>query len=137
VDIDLSFKNKKKPTEGSILISDPFLDEDFFRRSIVLLCSHSDEEGSIGLVLNNYLEIDLHEVEHTFPDIQARISIGGPVDTEHLFFIHSFGDAVNGATKISGNLFFGGDFEELKYRTQRGSSFLFRILWMVTRTISR
>lgn len=112
--IDLSFKNKKQPTPGSVLISDPFLNEDFFRRSVVLICNHDNEEGSFGLVLNNYLKLDLHELEPSFPDIQAKISIGGPVDTEHLFFIHSYGDSISGSTKITKELYFGGDFDELK-----------------------
>lgn len=114
--LDLSFTNKKDPESGSVLISDPFLNEDFFRRSVILLCNHDLEEGSFGLVLNNYLNIDLHELESTFPDIKARISVGGPVDTEHLFFIHSFGEKVEGATKIVDGLYFGGDFDSLKLK---------------------
>ena len=112
--IDLSFKNTQEPESGTVLISDPFLDEDFFRRSVILLCNHDEEEGSFGLVLNNYLKIDLHELEETFPDIQARISVGGPVDTEHLFFIHAFGDKIDGSSPIRKGLSFGGDFEQLK-----------------------
>ena len=111
--LDLSFQNKKQPKAGSVLISDPFLDEDFFRRSVILLCNH-DQEGSFGLVLNNYLTIDLHELEESFPDIQARISVGGPVDTEHLFFIHMYGEQIDSSTLISGKMYFGGDFEQLK-----------------------
>lgn len=114
--LDLSFTNKKDPESGSVLISDPFLNEDFFRRSVILICNHDQEEGSFGLVLNNYLNIDLHELESTFPDIKARISVGGPVDTEHLFFIHSFGEKVEGATKIVDGLYFGGDFDSLKLK---------------------
>ena len=110
--IDLSFKNKRAPKIGTVLISDPFLDEDFFRRSVVLLCNHN-KDGSFGLVLNNYLNVDLHELEDSFPDIKARISVGGPVDTEHLFFIHSYGTQIEGSTPILDELYFGGDYEKL------------------------
>lgn len=112
--IDIAFKNTKQPKCGSLLISDPFLDEDYFRRSVVLVCSHTEEEGSFGLVLNNYVKIDLHELEKSFPDINARVSIGGPIDTEFLFFIHTYGDLVSEATQIKGNLYFGGNFNELR-----------------------
>jgi putative transcriptional regulator len=111
--IDLSFKNTKEPKSGHLLISDPFLDEDFFRRSVILLCDHS-EEGTFGFVLNNYLEVDLHEVDQEFPDIQARISVGGPVETESLFFIHGFGDAIEGSLPITDDLFYGGTYEQIK-----------------------
>lgn len=111
--LDLSFKNSNKPTVGSVLISDPFLDEDYFRRSVVLICDHNDE-GTFGFVLNNYLDIDLHEVDSDFPDIQARISVGGPVETQSLFFIHSFGKEIEGAVAINNSLFFGGDYEQVQ-----------------------
>jgi putative transcriptional regulator len=111
--IDLAFKNNKKPKIGNVLISDPFLDEDFFRRSVVLLCDHNSE-GSFGFVLNNYLDIDLHEVDSSFPDIKARISVGGPVETQDLFFIHTFGDEIEGGIPINGELSFGGDFEQIQ-----------------------
>jgi putative transcriptional regulator len=111
--LDLSFKNSNKPTVGSVLISDPFLDEEYFRRSVVLICDHNDE-GTFGFVLNNYLDIDLHEVDSDFPDIQARISVGGPVETQSLFFIHSLGKEIEGAVAINDTLFFGGDYEQVQ-----------------------
>lgn len=113
MNIDLAFKNKRSPVSGCILISDPFLDEDYFRRSVILLCNHDKEDGSFGLVLNNYIELDLHEIDQKFPAINARISLGGPVDREHLFYIHAFGDRIKGSTYIDNDLYFGGDFEQL------------------------
>ena len=111
--LDLSFKNSNKPTVGSVLISDPFLDEDYFRRSVILICDHNDE-GTFGFVLNNYLDIDLHEVDNEFPDIQARISVGGPVETQSLFFIHTFGKEIEGAVAINDTIYFGGDYEQVQ-----------------------
>lgn len=111
--LDLSFKNSKNPKSGSILISDPFLDEDYFRRSVILLCDHNDE-GSFGFVLNNYLDVDLHNLDATFPDIKAKISVGGPVETQSLFFIHTFGEEVEGSSQIHGKLYFGGDYESIQ-----------------------
>ena len=111
--LDISFKSNLKPKTGTVLISDPFLDEDYFRRSVILICDHNDE-GTFGFVLNNYLDIDLHEVDQDFPDINARISVGGPVETQSLFFIHSFGEEVEGSVVISDDLYFGGDYEKIQ-----------------------
>lgn len=110
--IDLSFKNSKRPKVGSILISDPFLDEDFFRRSVILICDHT-EEGTFGFVLNNYLDVDLHEVDTDFPDIAARISVGGPVETQSLFFIHGFGKQIEESIQINDELWFGGEYDQV------------------------
>lgn len=111
--LDISFKSNLKPQTGTVLISDPFLDEDYFRRSVILICDHNDE-GTFGFVLNNYLDIDLHEVDEEFPDIKARISVGGPVETQSLFFIHSFGEEVEGSINIMESLYFGGDYEKIQ-----------------------
>jgi putative transcriptional regulator len=96
-----------------VLISDPFLDEDFFRRSVILLCDHSSE-GSFGFVLNNFLDIDLHEIDNDFPNINAVISVGGPVETESLFYIHTFGDKIHDSTPVNDSISIGGNFEQIK-----------------------
>ncbi|PIQ22414.1 MAG: hypothetical protein COW65_03275, partial [Cytophagales bacterium CG18_big_fil_WC_8_21_14_2_50_42_9] len=41
----------KKVKSGSILISEPFMGDPNFERTVVLICRH-DEEGTFGLVLN-------------------------------------------------------------------------------------
>lgn len=110
--LDLSFKNQKEPRSGVLLISDPFLKEEFFRRSVVLVCEH-DKNGTFGFVLNHYLEEDLHQLDNQFPDIQARVSIGGPVDTTNLFYIHSFSD-IEHSFEILEGLYFGGDYEQIQ-----------------------
>jgi putative transcriptional regulator len=112
--IDLSFKNSREPQRGGVLISDPFLDEDYFRRSVILLCDHNDE-SSFGFVLNNYLDIDLHELDAGFPDIQARISVGGPVETQKLYYIHTFKE-IEESLHVRDGLYFGGSFDEIKVR---------------------
>lgn len=112
--LDLSFKNQKEPRSGVILISDPFLKEEFFRRSVILVCEH-DENGTFGFVLNHYLEDDLHQIDNQFPDIKARVSIGGPVDTTNLFYIHSLSD-IEHSFDIMEGLYFGGNFEQIQER---------------------
>jgi putative transcriptional regulator len=110
--LNLSFQNNEVAKKGCLLISDPFLDDHYFARSVILLCEHNDE-GSFGFVLNNYIELDLHKLDDKFPDIAARISIGGSISKENLFFIHRLGKEINGATIITPGIYYGGDFDEL------------------------
>lgn len=112
--LDLSFTNQKEARSGVLLISDPFLKEEFFRRSVVLVCEH-DDNGTFGFVLNHYLEDDLHQIDNQFPDIKARVSIGGPVDTTNLFYIHSLSD-IEHSFDIMEGLYFGGNFEQIQER---------------------
>jgi len=110
--LNLSFQNSEVAKKGSLLISDPFMDDHYFGRSVVFLCEH-DEEGSFGFVLNNYIDMDLHEMDEKFPDISAKISIGGPMSKENLFFIHRIGMEIQGTTIIAPGVYYGGDFNQL------------------------
>jgi putative transcriptional regulator len=42
------------PVPGLLLISDPFLKDPNFMRTVILLCEHQ-EEGSFGFVLNRLM----------------------------------------------------------------------------------
>ena len=115
--MDLSFRNNRFPKKGSILISDPFLADGYFTRSVVILCDYSNN-GSFGLVLTNYLEIDFSTIDASFPIPNAKVSVGGPVDTEHLFYIHQFGSAIEESILIKENSYFGGNYSQLQQLLQ-------------------
>lgn len=110
--MDLTVDNRIDPTKGKILLSEPFLQDEYFSRSVVLLCEHNDE-GSFGFVLNNYLDIDLHEVSTNFPNIPAKVSLGGPVKNQNLYFIHTLGDLIPGSSQVCESIYIGGDFDVL------------------------
>jgi putative transcriptional regulator len=111
----INFKklNKLKPKKGRVLISEPFLDDDYFKRSVVLLCEHN-EEGSFGFVLNNYMEFPLTEIMDDFPEFNTRISIGGPVNNDNLYYIHTLGEKITGSLEILPGIYMGGSFDEMK-----------------------
>ena len=105
--------NNVKPTPGKILISEPFLLDYYFKRSVVLLCDHSDE-GSFGVIMNKPLSVKLNEVVKDFPDFAAPIYLGGPVQNDSLFFLHTIGDKIEGSVEVINGLFWGGDLEQIK-----------------------
>ncbi len=110
--LDLSFHNKQKAVQGCVLLSDPFTQDSYFSRSAVLLCRHNKKE-TFGFVLTNYIEIDLHKLDENLPEIITKISFGGPVEKDNLFYIHTFGKEIEGAEQIIDTLYFGGDYEML------------------------
>jgi len=111
--IDFNFENTAELKPGSVLVSEPFLADDYFTRSVIFLCDHNDE-GSFGFVLNKYVENNLTDFVKDFPDTTARVGLGGPVDTSNLFYIHSIGEKIPNSIPCSNGLFIGGDFEKLK-----------------------
>lgn len=108
-----SIENKLFAKQGRILISEPFLNDTYFRRSVVLLTEHS-EEGSVGFVLNKPVELTVSDVLKDFPEIDASVSIGGPVNTNTVHYIHTVGDMVPNSVKVLKNLYWGGDFDAIK-----------------------
>ena len=110
--LDISFTNKLAPKKGRILISDPFEGDEYFERSVVYLCEHS-KEGSFGFVLNNLVDINIQELNPDFPEITIPMSLGGPVETESLYFLHTIGHELNESIELQKGIYIGGDFDQL------------------------
>ena len=64
--------------------------------------------------MNKPVTAKFNEVLKDFPDFDAPIFLGGPVESDSLFYIHTKGDQLEGATEIVPDLFWGGDIEALK-----------------------
>lgn len=105
--------NNLKPKAGRLLISEPFMGDYYFGRSVVLIIDHN-EEGSFGVVLNKLIEAPLNDVLKGLPPFESKIYLGGPVDTSSTFYIHSLGSKIEGSLDIGNGLFWGGDIELIK-----------------------
>lgn len=102
-----------KPHAGSILISEPSLKDRFFNRAVVLLADHSTE-GSFGIILNKPLDTKFNDIVKDFPNFDSRLFLGGPVNTENLFFLHRKGNLIQNSIEIKEGLYWGGDIEDVK-----------------------
>ena len=105
--------NSLKPAKGRILLSEPFMGDYYFGRSVVLLAEHN-EEGSFGVIMNKPITAKFNEILKGFPDFEGSIYLGGPVDSDSLFYVHNIGDQLEGAVEIQKGLYWGGDIEALK-----------------------
>lgn len=110
---------KEHPEAGSILLSEPFLEDPYFGRKAILLCAHNDT-GSFGFVLNNFVDIALSDLMDGWPAMTHRISVGGPVKNSNLYYLHTHPE-VEGSIPIVEGVCMGGDFEEIKQRVAEGS----------------
>jgi len=105
--------NENIAEKGRILISEPFLSDNYFRRSIVYLTEHNDD-GSLGFVLNKPLDLKVGEIVNEFPDAEFSVSVGGPVSTNTVHYIHTLGERVPGSVPVTDGIYWGGDFDALK-----------------------
>lgn len=105
--------NNIEPGKGKLLISEPFLLDYYFKRSVILLAEHN-EEGSFGIIMNKPLKTTFNEVVKDFPEFNAQLFLGGPVQNENLFFVHTLGDKIENSNEIIDGLYWGGDIEQVK-----------------------
>jgi putative transcriptional regulator len=98
------------PTSGTILISEPFSNDAYFKRSVVLL-TLNDEEGSVGFILNKNVEIPLIDIFGEDFKMDASVSIGGPVSIDRIDYLHTLGSKIPDSKHIIGDIFWGGNFD--------------------------
>lgn len=99
------------PEKGDILISEPYLPDPNFERTVIYLCEH-DENGSFGFVLNRKVNTRLSELI----DVEALnlpVFKGGPVQQDTLHFLHTDNLDLELNKEISQGVFWGIDFEGL------------------------
>jgi putative transcriptional regulator len=102
---------------GTLLISQPFLGDPNFERSVVLLCSYQANEGAFGLVLTQLTALTLGDaldlpLGSASPAAPLPLYQGGPVQTNTLHFLHQSA-TLPGATDLGQNVYWGGDFDQL------------------------
>ena len=123
MDLNIDFfhiVNDNVAEKGMVLISEPFLSDNYFRRSVVYLTEHNDE-GSLGFVLNKPLEINISEIVDDFPDSDFGISVGGPVSNNTVHYIHTLGEQIPESVAVSDGIYWGGDFDIIKDRIAAGT----------------
>ncbi len=99
---------------GKVLLAEPFMLDPNFKRSAVLLCEHNDE-GSIGFIMNKPMNVRVDRLISDFPDFEAEVFFGGPVQKDTIHYIHNVGDLLEGSIKVVDGVYWGGDFEKLKF----------------------
>ena len=114
-DIDLFtiLPEDKIPEKGKVLISEPFLPDTFFNRSIVYLTEHT-KDGSVGFILNKKLDLKVKDAISGFESFDDHLSMGGPVAPDTLHYIHTAGDLIPNSISIEGNICWGGDIDFIR-----------------------
>ncbi|MFP4041790.1 MAG: YqgE/AlgH family protein [Bacteroidia bacterium] len=107
------------PQRGRILISEPLLNDSYFKRSVVYLTEYS-ANGSVGFVLNKPIDLSPNEVVKDFPKFNAPIYVGGPVAKDTIHYLHTVSDLIPNSVHVQGNIYWGGDFEKVKELISEG-----------------
>jgi len=108
-------ENKKTvDLKGQFLIAMPSVQDPFFYKSVVYICEH-DDEGSVGLTINQPLDLTVGKIleqftsevtnYHLTPQLIQPVFSGGPVFPDRGFVIHpplkeTFASTVNVSDSI-------------------------------------
>jgi putative transcriptional regulator len=110
---------------GSLLLAHPSLMDPNFRRTVILLSVHSEDEGSVGVVVNRPMNQTLAQYDPDLKDSPlAEIPLfwGGPVAVEQLILTAWKYSAEEGSFK----LYFGLDVEKAQRILEEDSAFQLR-----------
>lgn len=99
--------------KGCLLIAEPYIGDDNFERTIILLCEHN-EEGSFGFIVNKVTNLSLQEVVDEINVDDVSLNLGGPVEQNTLHFLHRASPNVDKAVEVQQNLYWGGDYDQIK-----------------------
>lgn len=102
-----------KPKTGRLLISEPFMIDPNFKRSVVLLTEHN-QEGTVGYILNQASNLLLKDVMADLWEADNQVYFGGPVASDTLHFIHRCYDKLQSGEEIGEGIYWGGNYETLK-----------------------
>jgi len=105
--------NDTKPKKGRVLISEPFLEGRYFKRSVILLTEFS-EEGAVGFVLNKPIHLNINEVLTDLTVFESEVFVGGPVQNNQIYYLHTVPQLIPNSFQIFDDLYWGGDFAVLK-----------------------
>lgn len=85
-------KESPNSLRNHFLVASPFLQDPRFHGAVVYLCEHS-EEGALGLMVNQPLDIQLGEILEQLDmdggELDVPVFSGGPVEQERGFVLHS------------------------------------------------
>ena len=99
---------------GSLIIAKPTVDDDCFARSVIVTINHSSN-GSMGLIINRPTGITLNDViPGLVTDEQIPLFLGGPVDCDMLFYLHTLGDIIHDSRPVMPGLYIGGEHDSMK-----------------------
>jgi putative transcriptional regulator len=97
--------------QGKILSSTPSMDDPNFEASIIFIAEHN-EQGALGFIINKVFERTLNELVEFSSSPAFPLYEGGPVDKEHLYFVHRCSSLVPGGALINNDIYLGGDFQK-------------------------
>ncbi len=102
-----------QPSTGKLLISEPFMNDPNFQRSVIYIAEHA-EAGTLGFVLNHKSNLLLCDLLPVLENAKFPVYFGGPVGTDSLHIIHRCYHKMNDGEEVAPGIYYGGNLETLR-----------------------
>jgi putative transcriptional regulator len=96
---------------GLFLKSTEALDKTLFEKVIIFITEYN-HNGAVGFVINRPFGRSLNELEEFRHSPSFPLYNGGPVDQEHLFFLHRRPDFISEGAPVGEGVYTGGNFKQ-------------------------
>ncbi len=100
-----------RPQTGMLIRATALLNGTNFDNAIILITEYN-EKGAVGFIVNKPFARKLNELEEFKHSPAFPLYEGGPVDTEHLFFIHQRPGVIQEGKFIGEDIYYGGNFKQ-------------------------
>ena len=118
---NFEFERGKPLQPGSLLLSEPFMWDENFRRTVILVCRHHSVEGTSGVILNKPVKLELEDLLENFPKgFGGKLYLGGPVGTDMIQMVHTMGHKLTDSQKLCEGVYWGGNFDQLRKLIRQG-----------------
>jgi putative transcriptional regulator len=97
---------------GILLKSTEALGDDFFGGVIIFIAEYN-KEGALGFMINRPFGRSLNELVEFERCKYFPLYQGGPVDNEHLYFLHQSPESIEGGVLVDKGIYYGGNFNQL------------------------
>jgi putative transcriptional regulator len=96
---------------GGIIRSTQLLINTFFENSYIII-TEINTNGATGFVINKPFNKPLNALQEFSHVKHFDLYQGGPVDSEHLFFIHKRNDVIDNGELLTDDIYLGGNFTQ-------------------------
>lgn len=96
-------------TNGTFIQSTEALNDTVFSNALLYVYEVNDS-GAIAFIVNQRFGRSLHELMEFNSSVPFELYRGGPVDTEHLFFLHKHPDIIEESVHVKDGIYTGGNF---------------------------
>ena len=104
---------------GDLLTSLSTSADDYFYDAIVCIAEYN-KDGALGFVINRPFPRMLNELAEFAHLPSFPLWEGGPVDAEHLYFIHRRPDLIEDGDRVKPGLYYGGNFVQATAAIEQG-----------------